>query len=212
MGMFNKFRQWQFSKNRLEAFSDGVFAIVITLLVLELKVPHIPHAENTEEVRHALYELAPKIFSWVISFFFIALIWLHHHNIMQMAVKSDYAVVWINNFLLLFVSFFPFPTALMGEYPHSRFLVMFWGLTTSATTLLLALLYRYNTRHYLSTSYDPKSVSRNVVLSFFAGPLIYLVAALLAWVSIRVAIIMYMLVPFIYILPLDKERYPKENK
>src|SRR5437016_1342991 len=97
-------RRWRFPKHRLEAFSDGVFAIVITLLVLDLKVPETPHLENTSDAIIALCKIIPKVFSWTISFFFVALVWLHHHQIMNMSTMANYRVVWINSILLFFLS------------------------------------------------------------------------------------------------------------
>jgi uncharacterized membrane protein len=199
-------RRWRFPKHRLEAFSDGVFAIVITLLVLELKVPHIPHAERTSEVLAALREVLPKMFSWFVSFFFIAFVWLHHHQIMNMSTMANYKVVWINVILLFFLSLLPFPTALMGEYPRQPLIVMLWGLTMAMVTFWLALLYAYCTHHFLRPTYDPATVRRNVRLSFLAGPLLYLVAALCAWISVKLSYVLYMLVPILYVMPLDKER------
>jgi uncharacterized membrane protein len=199
-------RRWRFPKHRLEAFSDGVFAIVITLLVLELKVPHIPHSENTEEVIHALWEILPKLFSWFVSFFFIAFVWLHHHQIMNMSTVINYKVVWINIILLFFLSLLPFPTALMGEYPKQPLIVMIWGFTLAVVTFWLACLYAYCTHHFLRPTYHAESVRRNVRLSFITGPLLYVLAGLLAWWSIKLTYILYMLVPILYVMPLDKER------
>ncbi|MBS1773825.1 MAG: DUF1211 domain-containing protein [Bacteroidetes bacterium] len=139
-----KFKAFGFSKLRLEAFSDAVFAIVMTLLVLELKVPHIINASDKHEVIENLKEVLPVFYSWAVSFFFVGVIWLHHQNILSMTVKSDFAIAWINIFLLFFICLLPFPTALMGEYPSQPLFVMFWGLTVSATTICLMWFYYYN--------------------------------------------------------------------
>ena len=199
-------RRWRFPKHRVETFSDAVFAIVMTLLVLELKVPHMPHPTSTADVVNALWGIKPKLYSWVVSFFFVALVWLHHHQIMHMSSVANYRVVWINTFLLFFVSLLPFPTAMMGEYPHQPLVVMIWGLTMAMVTFCLALLYSYCTRHFLRSVYHPASVRSNVRKSFFTGPILYLVAAFCCWWSLKLAYILYALVPLLYVLPLDKER------
>jgi uncharacterized membrane protein len=199
-------RNWRFPKHRLEAFSDGVFAIVITLLVLELKVPHLPHPANAAALWSALAALLPKLFSWAVSFFFIAFVWLHHHQIMNMSTMANYPMMWINSVLLFFLSLLPFPTALMGEYPRQPLTVMCWGLTMSMVTFWLAVLYSYCTRHFLRPSYEPSRVRRNVRLAFFTGPLLYLLAALLSWLRVEIAYVIYVLVPVLYVLPLDRER------
>jgi len=205
MKMGNKFRQWKFEKRRLEAFSDGVFAIVMTLLVLDLKVPPITHSENAREVWDALVAVRPVFFSWAVSFFFVALIWVHHSNILRMSTGCDYGTTWINTFLMFLICLLPFPTSMMGAYPRSQIIVMLWGLTFSVTTSLLTWFYYYNVKNYLSPNFNKQTAMKNVRFSVLGGPLLYLIAALLAFVSVYISYVIYALVPFLYILPLDKE-------
>jgi uncharacterized membrane protein len=204
-----KFKNWQFTKLRIEMFSDAVYAIVMTLLVLELKVPHFNDATNIEEVKHELLHRLPIFYSWVISFFFIAIMWLHHHNILNMVTHLDYAAVWINIFLLFFICLLPFPTALMGEYPEQPLFVMFWGVTVSITSCLLVWFYYYTTKHYLAGNYDKEKVKKNVRLSIFAAPVLYLTGSVLAFYNTTISFVIYAIVPVLYVTPLDK---PKEHK
>lgn len=204
MSLFSKFKEWQFSKGRLEAFSDAVFAIVITLLVLELKIPEIENAKDIHMVWQAMLNVLPVFYSWVISFFFVAIMWLHHHQIMHMATQSDYGVIWINNLLLFFICLLPFPTSLMGQY-HLPVFIMIWGVTVSLTSTMLVWLYYYNAKNYLKDTYDKKRVMKNVRLSVFAAPIMYLAGGLLAWVSVYIAFAIYGVIPLLYLLPLDKE-------
>jgi uncharacterized membrane protein len=206
MGISSRFRQWPFDKRRLEAFSDGVFAIVMTILVLDLKLPHIAHPERAEEIWNALVAVRPVFFSWVVSFFFVALIWIHHHQILKMSVSSDYGTTWINTILLFLICLLPFPTAMMGEYPLSVVVVMLWGLVFSATTFVLTWFYYYNAKYHLSDKYDKVTTMKNVRFSILGGPAIYLIAALLANASVYISYVLYALVPLLYLLPLDKER------
>ena len=211
MSISDKFKQWQFPKSRLEAFSDAVFAIVITLLVLEIKIPEIEHPENIQEVLRAMKGVSHIFFSWVISFFFVALMWLHHHSIMQMASRSDYGVVWINTILLFFITLLPFPTHLMGAYPTQPLMAAMWGLNVAITSLLLTWYYHYNTHNYLKENYDRTKVRKNVRLSLLAGPLLYFSGACLSFVNVNIAYVIYALVPLLYLLPLDKEVTPNRN-
>jgi uncharacterized membrane protein len=206
MGISKKLKQWQFNKLRVEMFSDAVFAIVITLLVLELKVPHIEDPLNMEMVKHELVHKLPILYSWVISFFFIAIMWLHHHNIFNMISHLDYAAVWINIFLLFFICILPFPTGLMGEYPQQPLFVAMWGVTVSLTSCMLVWFYYYVTKHYLTDNYDAKVVRKNVRLSVLAAPVIYLVGAGLAFVDTTISFVIYFLVPILYMTPLDKPK------
>ena len=95
-------------KGRLEAFSDGVIAIIITIMVLELKVPHLPTAE-------ALLPLLPVFLSYVLSFVYIAIYWNNHHHLMFVAGNVNGGVLWANMFLLFWLSLVPFVTSWMGE-------------------------------------------------------------------------------------------------
>jgi uncharacterized membrane protein len=95
-------------KTRLEAFSDGVLAIIITIMVLELKVPHSPTFE-------ALFELLPVFLSYVLSFTFVGIYWVNHHHLFHTVTKVNGAILWANNHLLFWLSLIPFTTGWMGE-------------------------------------------------------------------------------------------------
>jgi len=102
---------------RLEAFSDGVFAIAITLLVLELKVPHLEAGQiSAEALWKALAVQWPSYFAYLTSFFTILVMWVHHHIVFRQVRRADTALLWVNGFLLLLVSAVPFPTAIVAEY------------------------------------------------------------------------------------------------
>lgn len=205
MKYFEKFRWWKFSKERTGAFSDGVFAIIITLLILEIKVPHLEDKTSSEALLIQLGALAPKIISWAVSFFLIAVMWVQHHNVLRMAEKIDYGVVWINNLYLLFLCFLPFPTALMGEYPHNRMAVLLFGLNATLATILQNFLYLRIAKNYLLNSYNQESVLKNVKRSFILAPFLLLIATALSFISLWLPYLVYAIVPFFFLLPLDKD-------
>jgi uncharacterized membrane protein len=115
------------SRGRVEALSDGVFAIVVTLLVLEITVPHVAEHDSMAELARALGMLAPKFVSWVISFVTVCVIWLNHHRLFTLVSRIDNGLFWMNANLLLWTSFITFPIALMGDYPANRLAVSFYG-------------------------------------------------------------------------------------
>ena len=107
------------SFERVVFFSDAVFAIVITLLVLEIKAPHIEgHTER--DVLYGLLNLLPKFTGFVVSFFIVGMMWIEHHRIFRFIERYDAGLLWRNLIFLLSVSFVPFPTALFSEYFWSR--------------------------------------------------------------------------------------------
>ena len=107
-------------KNRLEAFSDGVIAILITIMVLELKVPH-----GTDW--HALQPLLPVLVAYVLSFVYIAIYWNNHHHMLHAAHKVNGPILWANNHLLFWLSLVPFVTAWMGENHGASFPAAAYG-------------------------------------------------------------------------------------
>ena len=115
-------------KSRLEAFSDGVFAIVITLLILDIRFPEVTY----DQFANALVSLFPRILAYVMSFIIIGLYWVVHHSSMHAIKKTDRGFLWLNILLLLGVSFIPFPTSLLGRYPFQAWPIVIYGLTLIA--------------------------------------------------------------------------------
>src|SRR2546425_782379 len=99
------------STQRIEAFSDGVFAIIVTLLVLDLKVPDLPQQITNQETLQALFNLAPQFISFVLSFFILCIFWVNHHQFFHTIKTADRKLLWLNNLLLFWLCFIPFPTA-----------------------------------------------------------------------------------------------------
>ena len=117
------------SKGRMEAFSDGVLAIIITIMVLELKVPHGVTPD-------ALIPLIPIILSYILSFVFVGIYWTNHHHLLQAIRHVDGAVLWANLHLLFWLSLIPFVTAWMGENQFAPWPVALYGVV-----LLLSLIH-----------------------------------------------------------------------
>ena len=101
---------------RVEAFSDGVFAIAITLLVLEIKVPHFAGGATNAQVFRALLDLWPSYVAFLLSFVAILIMWINHHGLFRLIHKVDVPFLYTNGAMLLLVTFVPFPTALLAEY------------------------------------------------------------------------------------------------
>lgn len=104
------------SNARLEAFCDGVFAIALTLLIIDIKIPSSVEINTTSDLWLALKHMAPAIFAFMLSFIIILITWVNHHGVLKLVNKSSGSFIYANGFLLMTVVFLPFPTALMGEY------------------------------------------------------------------------------------------------
>src|SRR6478672_1107829 len=104
----------RFHRNeRLIGLSDGVFSIVLTLLVLELRIPEFQHHPSASDLWHALGGISARIISFLLSFLFIASLWFTHNQLFKLFHRVDNAMLWFNNLLLLVICFIPFPTALI---------------------------------------------------------------------------------------------------
>ena len=207
MQMFDRFRRGDLHLTRIEAFSDGVFAIVVTLLVLELKVPVLKEHASVAELAHQLVELLPKFLSWLISFVIVCKFWLNHHHILGLARGANYGFAWLNSLFLMGQSFIPFPTALVGEYPDNKLAVSAFGIVFAVNTLLFLALYAYIRRHLmkpeLAARQDPHAVFKGLI-----GPASYLLGAAAAWIDVRAAFVIYALTPLFYITPWQYRRAP----
>ena len=112
------------NKQRLEAFSDGVFAIVITLLILDIRIPEV----QPQALPAALVTILPQLLTYVLSFFIVGLYWHLHHQVAAQVKQIDGAFIWLNLVWLLFVSVLPFPTALLGRYPLQPIPLTIYGI------------------------------------------------------------------------------------
>jgi uncharacterized membrane protein len=200
MGLLSRFTRGEMHLTRIEAFSDGVFAIIVTLLVLELKVPELHHAERAAELWARLVDILPKLLSWLISFVIVCKFWLNHHHVLSMARYADYAMVWLNAVFLMFQSFVPFPTAMMGEYPLNPLAVSLFGVVMAFNTLLFIALHAYILRRLikpeLAAQQDPHIIAKS-----FIGVFSYLLGAAAAWASVHAGFVVYLLTPLFFIVP-----------
>jgi uncharacterized membrane protein len=108
------------SKGRMEALTDGIFAIAMTLLVLELKIPDLPKSAATGELLHRIGEETPAFFSFLVSFLYCGLLWLMHHLAMHFIRHLQLALVWLNLLFLMSVAVMPFSCALLGHFLRNR--------------------------------------------------------------------------------------------
>jgi TMEM175 potassium channel family protein len=143
MRFFAFFAQGELRLNRIEAFSDGGFAIIVTLLVLDLKVPVLHDPKSVTELAGQLQNLLPQFLSWLISFVIVCKFWLNHHHIFELARHANYGLVWLNVIFLMCQSFIPFPTALMGEHAPNPLAVSFFGCGMAINTVAFIAMHRY---------------------------------------------------------------------
>ena len=165
---------------RVEAFSDGVFGIAMTLLVIEIKVP-THELVAVQGLGHSLLALWPSYLAFLTSFATILVIWVHHHWVLAMITKNDHAFLYWNGLLLLFVTFVPFPTALLAEYlldPQARAAANLYTGTFLAISLAFDALWRHASTRLLSphATGEKRGEAAQVTRQYRFGPPLYLMA------------------------------------
>ncbi len=202
------FKHGVFSKSRVETFSDGIFAIIVTLLILELKVPHIEHANSVSELLTAVAMLIPKFASWVISFITICIVWVNHHRLFEMFKGINIVLFWLNVNLLLCVCFVPFPTALAGDYPGNPLAVAFYGLVMALIGLAFFFIRLYGLRNMglLKETVSLKAYKQSVFFALFFGFALYGFAAASAWINTTLSLAMYFLIAIYFVFSFAIQR------
>ncbi|MFT4098085.1 MAG: TMEM175 family protein [Rhodoblastus sp.] len=179
-------------KERLAAFSDGVLAIIITIMVLELKVPHGGEPGD-------LVKLIPVFLSYVLSFVYVAIYWNNHHHMLATVGKVNGAILWANMHLLFWLSLIPFATAWLGENHFSKWPTALYGVALLAPAIAYFILQRAIIR-----SQGPDSLLARAVGSDFKGkasPVFYASAAALAFVSPILSNLIYAGVALMWLVP-----------
>ncbi len=171
------------NKSRIEAFSDGVFAIAITLLVLTIAQP-----SRYQELGHDLLQRWPSLFAYVVSFAVIGIMWLNHHSIFAHFGRVDRGLVYLNLVLLMTIAFLPYPTGVLGEAlakgQGTRTAAIVYGFTMMANAYAWAALWLYTSTHrrLLNPSF-PEIERKTATLLFTAGTVVYTAAVGIAFAN-----------------------------
>jgi uncharacterized membrane protein len=187
--------------DRIVTFSDGVFAIAITLLVLNIETPEIPANLVAEELPGRLLDLWPKFLSYVISFLVILTYWIAHHSIFSAIRGYDRKLIWLNSLFLMCVAFLPFPASLFGEYGEQPLVVAIYAGSLAITRLLLTAVWWYASsgRRLLDRDLDANMI-KAYRLRGLAIPLIFLLSIFISFFSVSAAVyswVLLMVVDFV---------------
>jgi uncharacterized membrane protein len=187
----------QVGSSRLETFSDGVFAIAATLLILNV------HADGPH-LGHALTRAWPSYAAYAVSFVTIGIMWVNHHGVFAQIDKVDRTFLMINVFFLMSIAFVPFPTVLVAEHlrdANLKVAALTYGFTLTITATLYNFLWLYASgrRRLLRDDADPRVVS-GITRSYLPGPFIYLAAALIAFWKSSVSVALFAVIAAFYML------------
>jgi uncharacterized membrane protein len=182
-------------KNRLEAFSDGVLAIIITIMVLELKVPQGLDASDLAELK----PLLPVFLTYVLSFIYLGIYWNNHHHLLKAAHKANAAMMWANLHLLFWLSLFPFVTGWMGENHFTTAPTALYGVVMLMAAIAYFILQNVIIAQHGRDSKLAASIGRD-----FKGklsPVLYAVAIATAFFRPWISCCLYVLVALLWLVP-----------
>lgn len=180
------------NKNRLEAFSDGVLAIIITIMVLELKTPE-------ESNLKSLLNLIPIFISYVLSFIYVGIYWNNHHHMMHTVKQVTGAILWANLHLLFWLSLVPFATAWIGEHHFAPFPMLFYGFIL----LMCGIAYNILQNQIIKTQGENSILSKAIGkdLKGKASPILYIAAIFSTYFHEAISAVIYILVALMWLIP-----------
>ena len=189
------------SKTRIEALTDGIFAIAMTLMVFDIKVSPLAHM-NRLNLQHELIQLWPRFLAYVISFIMLGVYWVGHHNQYHYIRRTDRPFLWINIFFLMGVSLIPFSTGLLGQFPEDRAALAVYGLNLIMVGGFLYAAWSYAARNYrLVESHMHPEVVRLAKYRIAVGPAASILAICVSFVSGRWSLVIFALIPLLYLIP-----------
>lgn len=191
--------------SRVEAFSDGVFAIAITLLVLDVKVPRGEGLGESGALIDALLKQWPSYVGFVASFLTILVMWVNHHNLMKVIKRSDHIFLLLNGLLLMWITLVPFPTSLISEYmlqPDA------WVAAAVASGLSFLIAVSYNLLWFYAVGGgrlldygSDMNLAGSITRRYIFGPLIYLVSFVMAFINAPVSIVLWAGIAVFFAIP-----------
>jgi uncharacterized membrane protein len=190
----------QTETSRIEAFSDGVFAIAITLLILEIKIPHRDQGSLAAGLLHQW----PSYLAFLLSFAYIGIMWINHHRMFTHIKRSNDVLLILNLLLLVGVTAVPFPTAVLAEHlggPGQRTAALIYNATFIVIAIAFNLLWRYAVSRGLLHEHVVMGSAANMSSQYAVGPLLYLACLVIAWFNVRASIIANTALALFFVLP-----------
>ena len=182
--------------HRIEALTDGIFAISMTLLVLTLALPEA--GKGIAEVHNLLVGQSDKFFNYALSFVLLAIFWIRHHQQSHLIKRTDAGYLWINIFFLMFVALMPFTTSLVGDYPNDSMAEVFFAINMLMLGILLTSNWVYATNHHrlVDNSLDSRSIALGKKRGLIT-PIVAVLAMGLAFVAPQICSFLYLLIPIL---------------
>ena len=200
---------------RLETFSDCVIAIIITIMILELKLPDLDKESSTAHMMAYLHHLLPYFITYAFSYMMIGIFWTNHHHMFFLLETTDETLLWQNFFFLFVLSLIPFATAIVGANPFIPVSPAIYGLVMLLTTASFVLMRSYSIRRKLVHVDKDKDIRRKIYkvsirarTKGIAGALVYAASIPLAYVNVYISYVLFAIPAIIFFIPegIDSEK------
>jgi uncharacterized membrane protein len=197
---------------RLEAFSDSVFAVAITLLAFELRLPEVAVSLSDRELYDTLIALWPKLYSYAITFVLVGMYWIAHHHIFGLIQYVDRPLQWMNVFHLLWVCLLPVSATTLGRYPALRTAAVGYGLNLLLIWLTLFAMWRYAIYKGLLEQEAGPDLIKMLTRRIFFGGVLYALGIVFAFLDPYASSVIYTLTILIYMTPSKVDRHLSTNR
>jgi len=202
----------ELGKNRLEALSDGVFAIAMTLLVLELHVPNLPPTAPNAQVFPALLMLWPKFATYTVSFLTLGVFWVGHHVLYHGIRRADRTLLWLNIIFFLLVSLLPFSTSVLNAFKQTQAALQFFGANLTFIGWVLYAQFAYaNSQPEMFAPFVSRDFRSTVHARFLTYPAVATFTMLVCFWSVEISLGIYLLLLPIYMIPAGTRRSRSES-
>ena len=196
------------SSKRVEAFSDNVIAIILTIMVFEIRFPRMADHFTRADVWKHILPLGPNIIAYAVSFLVLGVMWVNHHHMFHLIQKVDEKLLWLNLHLLFWMSLIPFPTAMLGNNPFLPEACMMYGVVMLMNTLAFHLLRMHIAKNELmykenedKRNHEIDTMNRRIRTKYFISIAAYVISIPLSYVSVYIAYGCFMVLPSMFFIP-----------
>ena len=193
---------FEIGKSRIEALSDGIFAIVMTLLILEIHVPNLPPNSPNVEVAPALFALWPKFASYLVTFVSLGFFWVGHHIMYHAIRRADRTLLWLNICFFMFISLLPFSTSVLNAFPQAFVAPFFFGANLAIIGWILFFQWQYaNSQPDMLATFVSAEYRKTVSSRMLIVPVATTLTVFVCFWSVGISLTIYLLLLPLYMLP-----------
>jgi uncharacterized membrane protein len=192
---------YEIGKIRIESFSDGVIAIIITLMILEVKIPDFKDNLTGVQTWVVMSKVLPELSAYILSFTLLGTYWVNHHHFFHAIKTTDRNILWWNLNLLFWLSILPLPTYLLAQHPMRPEATALYGLNVMLASLSFTLMGHYARRKNLMLLNLAKRRRKKLNIMNWAGIALYFVSIFTGYISVYISYVIFLIIPAMYFIP-----------